>query len=469
MEIELEISRLASDGRGIGFCEGNMPGLADLAGMAVFARGGLPGQRLVVVLERVKKNYAEGVAVCIIRDNPDLLPPFCSMQGKCGGCPLQRLPYPVQLSAKMEFAKDALKKFSGLDREFVDAIFEAPLPSPTLQGCRNKIEFAFGDANTAGSGGKILLGQRAPGGVQVVPLAECPLLPTPHAEILSAMVEAANMAKLPAWQAGHKRGGTRGKGFWRHFTLRIDEKGKCRAICGTSAGAARERRKTCAIAEKMLADLPNLSGFIHEEYSTDDLWRHGGKRIFALGDSTIEQNIGGRTFRLDASSFAQVNPQAANLLASLVQEMTEGCENGRLLDLYCGIGAPGLLLASRFGELVGVESQEKAISFARENAESENCHYLAASAEKFLEREGGSWHTVLADPPRSGLGPKVVRNLVRLKPRQIVYISCNPATFARDAAILGKLYRLARLASVDMFPHTPHLECASRWILRDDI
>ncbi len=156
------------------------------------------------------------------------------------------------------------------------------------------------------------------------------------------------------------------------------------------------------------------------------------------------------------------------MLASLVCEMTKG--GGKILDLYCGIGAPGQLLAPRFTGLEGVDSQKSSIALAMKNAaDLPHCSYKVADVDKFLQKNSERrWQTILVDPPRFGLGEKAVKNIIAARPEQFVYISCNPVTFARDAAMLKSAFELRRLSSVDLFPHTPHLECCSLWLPRHE-
>ena len=159
----------------------------------------------------------------------------------------------------------------------------------------------------------------------------------------------------------------------------------------------------------------------------------------------------------------------------MLRQTRGGAENGAsLLDLYCGVGAPGQLLAPDYDRLLGLECDKRAVALARRNAERGGlirCRYEAGDAAALLdrlrrERRGPGWDTVLADPPRAGLAPRVLDGLLALRPQTILYISCNPATLARDADGLQTRYSLERLAAVDLFPHTPHLECLSLWRLK---
>lgn len=315
-------------------------------------------------------------------------------------------------------------------------------------------------------------------------------------------------------------------GFWRFFVLRRGLAADLRtprwwALCITSPGDAQQRATVRALGREVLAAFPQLAAFIHEERATADAYAFGEKRVQTL-DATGNENpaaarlflpLDGKFFALDAASFFQVNTAAAQALARTARNMlapakhTEADEapHRTLLDLYCGVGAPGLLLAADYTALLGLEQDSKAVKLAKINAASHghvHCLYEAGDAALRLERlaacdaqeiwatinaashgphgdhapdshkadldaRRGQIHTTitdaLVDPPRAGLSPRALDALLRIAPERILYISCNPATLARDATQISKHYRLEALQAVDLFPHTPHLECVSLW------
>lgn len=318
-------------------------------------------------------------------------------------------------------------------------------------------------------------------------------------------------------------------GFWRFFVLRRGLAADLRtprwwALCITSPGDAQQRATVRALGREVLAAFPQLAAFIHEERATADAFAFGEKRVQTL-DATGNENPGaarlflplnGDFFALDAASFFQVNTAAAqvlartacNLLAPAKRAEPEDTPHRALLDLYCGVGAPGLLLASDYAALLGLEQDSKAVKLAKINAASpgqRHCLYEAGDAALRLEklaacdpqemwatireaghgphgedaadmgeaelesRKGKSHPTAtdaLVDPPRAGLSPRALDALLRIAPERILYISCNPATLARDAAQISKHYSLEALHAVDLFPHTSHLECVSLWSKR---
>lgn len=315
-------------------------------------------------------------------------------------------------------------------------------------------------------------------------------------------------------------------GFWRFFVLRrglaADLRTPCWwALCITSPGDAQQRATVRALGREVLAAFPQLAAFIHEERATADAFAFGEKRVQTL-DATGRENPGaarlflpldGEFFALDAASFFQVNTAAAQVLARTARTMLAPAKHAEskatahrgLLDLYCGVGAPGLLLAADYTALLGLEQDSKAVKLARINAASHgqhHCQYEAGDAALRLEKLAACdtqeiWATILApapdthgelaagdhepestdrpgqiypavtdalvDPPRAGLSPRALDALLHIAPEHILYISCNPATLARDAAQISKYYRLESLQAVDLFPHTPHLECVSLW------
>ena len=491
--LELALDGLSHDGRGIGHLPRPEP--PDGRGIAVFVAGGLPGQFVRCRVLRRKPRFLEAGLVEVLRGAPEESPPLCPHHAAgdaraCGGCPLQTMPYGRQLEWKARLARDALTRIGGLDAGLLGTAWEGTLPSPALDGFRNRMTFAFGPA-----AGGLILGQRSRGGADVVPTPDCALLPPGGRELLAEVQEAAAASGLAAWRASGRRGGksSGGRGFWRFLTLRQGrmpgmETPRWWAVCLTSPGNRAERAAVRALGERLLGlgGASSLGGFIHEERRQDDALAIGERRILCMDCQGAENPdaailclpLGGRSFALDAASFFQVNTGAAALLAHAVQKMAPASGHG-LLDLYCGVGAPGQLLAPRFETVLGLEADNRAVALARRNAVEAGlpgCRYVAGDAGELLQQlaAGGPppgmpaaklprWDTVLLDPPRAGLAPGAVESLLRMAPVQLVYVSCNPATLARDAARLSAAYTLERLTAVDLFPHTPHLECCSLW------
>ena len=504
--LPLAVEGLSHDGRGVARHDGRV----------VLVRGALPGQSIRARIVRGKARLLEAI-VCEELDAPaHAAPPICphaplpdgsgGLLPGCGGCPLQRMQPSAQLVWKRRLALDALSRIGRLDAAQLEELMPLPAPSPLLRAFRNKMEFAFG----CDPAGRLILGQRERGGLGVTATPHCAILPDAGRSILpvvEALVRRTGLAPYvppptrPSPQGKHAGYRAQGRdhqgpqdthkntsGFWRFLTLRQgwqDGREGWWAILLTSPGSVTQRAVVRTLAEKMLEDCPHLSAVIHEERRQADALCQGQERVFCLSAGGMEPDaanltlpLGGLTFRLDAASFFQINSGAAELLVAGAQTMLpmpQGEES--LLDMYCGVGAPGLLLAGRYASLLGVEYDARAVRAARHNAMTagfSHCRHESGDAGRLLQRLlakgptamarfAAPFRTVLADPPRAGIDQTALQALLELGPEHILYISCNPATLARDAASLASAYHLEALAGVDLFPHTPHLECLSLW------
>lgn len=533
--LTLDITALSHDGRGI----------ARLApeddrsskGTVVFVANALPGQRVNARVLRCKPSFIEADAATLLRQSPDSIDPICPHHAECGGCPLQTMPYAQQLYWKRTLAVDALTRIGKFDRDQIESLLPPVTGSPALTRFRNKMEFAFGHDTTGATALK--LGLRRRNGRDVVAVPRCALMPPEALQIVNLVGKLAAESGFAAYAAPHsrqnppirpthgqqkqvRRGGFARRaprdhaipvhdiadnGFWRFFVLRCGLAADMRtprwwALCITSPGDAPQRAAVRMLAREVLAVFPQLAAFIHEERATADAIAFGEKRVQTL-DETGRENpsaarlflpLAGMNFTLDAASFFQVNTGGAQALAQVAQHMllpdspAECQQNARprgLLDLYCGVGAPGLLLARNYSALLGLEQDSRAVKLAAINARVNDinyCQYEAGDAVHRLEhlaplKPASRWLAAgfdesasipqatdaLADPPRAGLSPRALDALMQIAPDRILYISCNPATLARDAAQLRHKYSLERLEAVDLFPHTPHLECLSLW------
>lgn len=497
----LFIEALAHDGRGI----------ARTPEGVVFVSDSLPGQTVRARLLRRKRGFAEACPTELVQAGPDDRPPLCPHQASCGGCAWQRLARPAQLRWKERLLRDALQRIGGLTEPPLLPI----LADPHETHFRNKMEFAFGPTpDAAPHGGRLCLGLRQRGGLAVIPVPGCRLLPPETLDVVRtaealAQELATHDARLTAYMPP-LRGGRNGRertrqragdrGFWRFLILRrglVPQSGlspqeallrpqdwRTWAVCLTSPGDARQRRAVRTLGERLMERHPHLAAFIHEERRRDDALAQGEQRIFCLGADGREDKgaallrlpLGGQWFSLDAASFFQVNTGAAQLLAgealrqllpALAGDGT-GTRTAALLDLYCGVGAPGLLLGRQADETCGLEYDARAVRLARRNAAALGCRgvWQAGDAGRRLAERAdppGRFAAALADPPRAGMDAAVRAGLLRLRPRHILLVSCNPGTLARDAAHMVGDYELLAARPVDLFPHTPHLESVSLW------
>lgn len=490
-----DILSLSHDGRGVARPQGQ-------DGPVVFVSGALPGQQVRARVLRRKSRHVEADCVEVLRPAPDAVPPLCPHADACGGCPLQRMPYAAQLRAKEELLRQTLRRIGGLDGSLV----AAPLASPLTRGFRNKMEFAFG----TDAGGRLLLGQRRRSGHGVVRVPECALMPSFVLRLVEQIETLAADSGLPACTPPGRRGTRRPHaGFWRNAVLRlhwtepqapraddpaayVDEtRWRAALLLLTSPGDPAQRRSVRRIAETLLRDADCLTHIVHEERAAHDGQVRGERRILTLSNLPEKNDspllclpLLGQSLELDIASFFQVNTAAAQLLAGLAVHAVRGTlpadaaealmpptapSPGSLLDLYCGAGAPGLLCVDADAHLDGIEYDARATELAARNARalSRQARYLAGDAARLVRKLSADHEVILADPPRAGMDAQVIAALEQQKASRLIYISCNPATLARDAAQLSRCWTPEVFQPVDLFPHTPHLECVSLWQRRD--
>ncbi|MDD2965963.1 MAG: 23S rRNA (uracil(1939)-C(5))-methyltransferase RlmD [Desulfovibrionaceae bacterium] len=460
-EHTLSITALADDGRGV----------ARLDGKVYFVAGALPGQKVRARITLEKKRYAQAECLEILENMPDAQPPLCRHAAQCGGCPLQSMPYTRQLEWKTTMVREAFTRIAHLPQ----APILPALPAPATQAYRNKMEFAFGrDAQ-----GGLLLGLRALASRTVFDVRDCQLLPAPAMDIIQAVRKGARATQLPAydWEAqarAHRAVAVKAEGFWRFAIVRhaLDAQGQegwwLHLITSRANALANAAVRKLGLA--LLAEFPQLRGVVHDVRNKHDTLAQGEQRLAVLGadGAKLYHNLGGQRFCLDIGSFFQVNTGAAqNLCASTCAAMPPVHEEHKpaLWDLYCGVGAPGLLLADQLGQLVGVEFDQNATRMAAHNAAAAgyaHCYYLAgdtATVLATLPQEQKQPDIVLSDPPRSGMSPEVIQAIVKAAPKRIIALSCNPATLARDVALLvAGGYSVQQVQPIDLFPHTMHIE-----------
>lgn len=448
-QIVLPVSSLAHDGRGIGF----LPAPEGKKGKAVFISGALPGQTIACQPIKEKKNYIEASLSEIINEDGSLLAPICPHATVCGGCSLQRLPYEKQIYWKENLAKSAFTRVGGFSEDLINRSWRGCQPSPFLAGFRNRVTLAFGRDENG-----LALGFRAGASHAVFNLKACALAPPSIQPIISSCRDLA--ASSPAFADGYPR-----FLILRQTRTLADPALAWHALLITGKGDNDRRKAARKLGESLLARNPGLASFIHEERRANDYWARGDQRIAILGNagSPPALELGGKIFEIDPASFFQVNSQAAEILAAKAEELYDRKTGGSLLDVYCGVGAPGQLLEA--DSCLGIEADKKAIACARANAKRYNLRNWrydageAANALSRLAKKGEAWQTALLDPPRQGMSEKAIAALLKIAPERLIYVSCNPVTMARDIKALSGAYTLEGLHGIDMFPHTPHSEC----------
>ena len=443
MELTLAVDRLAFGGKGV----------ARTDGLVVFVDGGLPGATVRARVTRVKKGFAEAAVEETLTPAPAAVAAPCPSFGVCGGCVLQDLDYAAQLFWKREQVAETLARLGGLrDVAVADCV-----PSPALYGYRNKMEFAFA--------GRLHLGlheRQRPG--RVLDIASCLLMDERAGDVLAFMRGACADTGLAAYDA------RTGKGVWRHLVLRRSLATGARLAHLITGPSRRAGDAAHHVGQSLLDKFPDIAGFVHSVRRAQTAVAIGERQVFALGAEYLEERIGDVTLHVSADAFAQTNTQAAEKLYAVVAEAAGEDLHGALWDVYCGCGGIALALAPRFETVYGIEADKRAVADAQESARlsnRDNCVFKAGDAAAVLADLAATKPTVVTlDPPRAGADAQVLAAILDAAPAKIVYVSCNPATLARDLKILADLYAVSNVTPVDLFPHTAHIEVVAELALR---
>ena len=439
----LKITDMNTNGEGIGHIDG----------YTLFVSGALMGDEAEVRLTHTKKNYGFAEVKKLLAFSPDRVKPSCPVSTKCGGCTLQNLSYEAQLRFKKTLVENALKRIGGLDVPVRDVM---GMDEPFRY--RNKAQYPVGRDGK----GRIICGFYARKSHDIVPIRDCVISREANAAIIDEILAFMQEKNIAPYDEKD------GSGLVRHILIRegfvTGEIMVCLIING-------EDFPDKAELAGRLAAYPEIKSICLNVNTRRSNVILGEKVIPVLGEPFITDYIGHLSFRISPLSFYQVNPVQTKKLYDTVRTLADAHENETLLDLYCGIGTIGLYLADRVKAVYGVEIIPQAIRDAEENAERNgisNAHFQVGASEDIF-RDLPEADTVILDPPRKGCEESLLHELAARNPAKIVYVSCNPATLARDLKILAaEGYDIKAVQPVDMFPHTQHIESVAL-LTRQDI
>ena len=440
--LTLRIERLSSDGSGVAHS-------AD--GEAVFVPGTAPGDEARVRIVKDCGRYAFGILDELLTPSPDRIPVDCPVAGPCGGCSLRHLDYAAELRAKQESVLDAFRRIGGLEVPVLDI-----LPSPDVDRYRNKVQFPVGiDKN-----GVPCIGFYAGRTHRIVPCPDCKLQPSVLNEIGNAL------CAFFAQQVIRPYDEQSGKGLVRHIFLRRGAHSGQIMVCLVCTRAKLPHAEQLCTA--LRGQFPAISTILLNVNAKNTNVILGSENHILYGPGYIEDTLCGVPVRLGPLSFYQVNTLAAERLYGVAAQYAQLTPGDTLLDLYCGMGTIGLSMAEQCRELIGVEIVPEAIESAKANAArmgeavAAKSRFFCADAGQAatqLAAEGLHPDIVMLDPPRKGCDEATLSAVVRMAPRRVVYVSCNPATAARDAAWLEQNgYHAEKVQPVDLFPRTKHCE-----------
>ncbi len=440
--LTLRIERLSSDGSGVAHSPD---------GETVFVPGAAPGDEADVRIVKDCKRYAFGILDHLRTPSPDRIPVDCAVAGPCGGCSLRHLDYTAELRAKQENVTDAFRRIGGLDVPVLDIC-----PSPEVDRYRNKVQFPVGlDKN-----GNPCIGFYAGRTHRIVPCPDCKLQPGVLNDIGNAL------CRFFAENGIQPYNEETGRGLVRHIFLRRGaHSGQIMVCLVCTRPNLPHADALCTRLREQFADIATILLNVNSKNTNVIL---GTETHTLYGPGYIEDTLCGVPVQLGPLSFYQVNTLAAERLYGIAAQYAQLTPDDLLLDLYCGMGTIGLSMVDHCRELVGVEIVPEAIESAKANAArmgdavaAKSCFFCAdaGQAATRLAAEGLHPDVVMLDPPRKGCDEATLSAVVRMAPRRVVYVSCNPATAARDAAWLEQNgYHAEKVQPVDLFPRTKHCE-----------
>ena len=445
--IEAEVKDLAFNGKSIG----------DVGGKIVFLNAGLPGELVRAEIIRKKPRYDVAQVTEIIRKSPQRVSAPCQHFDICGGCVWQDLEYSEQLRYKRKQVVDCLQHIGRLGA--IDVGDAVGVENPFFY--RNKMEYSF---NRDREGGFVLGLHRRGHFDRIFNVEQCLLQSEESNQIVNWFRDYVAKNDIPVYDV------TDHNGFLRFFVIREGKNtGQVMLNIVTVPG---EFPEVARLIDGILARFPRITTVVQNINAAKSNIARGEEERILHGNGFMEERVLGRSFRIYANSFFQTNTVQAEKLYSTAIEFLGLNSEDHLLDLYCGTGSIGICASEKAGRVTGIELELSAIKAARQNAEINgigNIEFIAGSVQDFLIEEKELLSTVtmaLIDPPRAGLHPKALKGLMALRLPRLVYVSCNPATFARDAAELVQAgYKLLWITPIDMFPHTMHIELVARFEL----
>lgn len=461
-------------------------------GKIFFLDLGVPGQKVRARITDYKKGIYFGERLQVLSPAPGQAEPFCPYFGLCGGCLWQEISYPEQLALKRRHVQDSLSRLGGFETLKVNPT----LASPRQQHFRGKLEFAFATLEDKKRKAVAVPGLRQRSSHNIVPVSYCPVGSPNISEVLRvlgkwlgecslapfedvglslpasapASCPAGEGSKAPSPGLGPQRNystkiaqstATSSEKVLRFFNVRASAHSGQLAVQLITAPAPTAARRFEALAQAML-ELPFVQSFTHSTREAGENIAQGEREIFSLGNRLLRERLGQLEFDLSPESFFQTNIGAAEILQQKVLEFAALSGKEEVWDIYSGAGAIALSLAPFCGQVFALELSPTATADARHNAELnkiQNCVFKSGDVRELARGLPGSPQVAVVDPPRAGLDREVIKTLLFKKIPRLVYVSCNPATLARDLALLSAKYEVQTVQPLDMFPHTPHVEC----------
>lgn len=430
-ELTLEITGITSEGQGVGRCEG----------VAFFVPFALPGETVRAHIIKVEKKYCIAKIVDILNTSEHRIKPLCEAYEKCGGCALMHVDYAEQLKTKTQIVKDCLERLGG----FAGVEVQNTIGMDDPWRYRNKGSFPIGFID-----GVAAFGFYAERSHRLIPLFDCPIEDARITALARTVTEWANRNHVRTYDE------QTGKGSLRACVVRVTSTGERMVVVVTKGELS---------AKESLIKMLDVESLYHNRNDANTNVIFGDRFTLLKGKSQVIEQQDDLIFAVSPQSFLQVNPIQTRALYETAIHLLDPKPTETIADVYCGIGTISLAIAKRAGKVIGIECVPEAIQDAKKNAEMngiDNADFICGLAENVLPdlvKKGMRPDAIVIDPPRKGCEESVLNAIVESGVNRVVYVSCNPATLARDAKILSTYgFTIRHVQPVDMFPHTQHVE-----------
>lgn len=438
----LTIKRLGINGEGVGYFKRQV----------VFVPGALPGEEIVAEATKVNPKFSEAKIKKIRKKSEFRVQPPCPVYHECGGCQLQHLRYDQQLKEKRDIIIQALERHTKLNPEKLDIKETIGMEDPWSY--RNKSQFQVGQKD-----GKVLAGLYGMNSHRLINIEHCAVQHPQTTKATETVKRILQDLRIPIYNERNR------KGIVRTIVARVGiQTGELQIVLIT---AQKELPKKEIIIEKIKSELPEVKSIIQNVNGEKTSIIFGQETMNLDGCDFIQETLGDLQFELSARTFFQLNPEQTVKLYNEVKRAAGLTGKEKVADAYCGVGTIGLWVADQAAEIRGMDIIRESIEDAKKNAARhgiKHAQYVVGKAEEWLPKwtkEGWRPDVVIVDPPRTGLDQQLLKTILKVQPKKVVYVSCNPSTLAKDISVLSSKYHVSGIQPVDMFPQTAHVEAVT--------
>ncbi|MDF9763524.1 tRNA (uracil-5-)-methyltransferase/23S rRNA (uracil1939-C5)-methyltransferase [Peribacillus simplex] len=446
--LPLTIKRLGINGEGVGYFKKKV----------VFVPGALPGEEIVALITKVQPNFSEAKIKTIRKESPHRIAAPCPVYAECGGCQLQHLSYDQQLIEKRDIVIQAMERHTKFPISSLNIKETIGMEDPW--NYRNKSQYQVGQKD-----GKLIAGLYGLNSHNLIDIPNCLVQHKATNKVTRTVKKILKNLNISIYNE-RKR-----KGVIRTVITRVGfETGEVQVVLVTGAEEIPQKDQ---LLKQIRDQLPEVKSVVQNINNQNTSLIFGEKTIHLAGEKVINETLGDLSYELSARTFFQLNPVQTVRMYDEVKKAAALTGTEKVVDAYCGVGTIGLWLSEDAKEVRGMDVIKESIEDAKKNAirhKRTNMHYETGKAENILPRwtkEGWKPDVLVVDPPRSGCDQSLLQAILKVKPKTIVYVSCNPSTLAKDLQELSALYEVESMQPVDMFPQTSHVECVSQLILKE--